>query len=155
MNDHPEELLALYPDLLDEADRERVEGHLQHCEACRERVARLTTVARASRALPELKPSRELDRRARQRMVAEARVHTRRPRPWPLLAWKLLLAHAPGVFCAPRKSRHRTLRCSSLTARRGAVRNPPVSAAQSLRSTYHGPALNMALNTNEGVRLRA
>lgn len=92
MNDHPEELLALYPDLLDEADRERVEGHLQHCEACRERVARLTTVARASRALPELKPSRELDRRARQRMVAEARVHTRRPRRWPLVVVPLAAA---------------------------------------------------------------
>ncbi len=92
MSDHPEELLALYPDLLGEADRERVEGHLQQCEACRERVAHLTTVARASRALPELKPSPELDRRARQRMLDEARAHARAPRRWSLVVVPLAAA---------------------------------------------------------------
>lgn len=92
MNDHPEELLALYPDLLEEADRERVEGHLQQCEACRERVVRLTAVARATRSLPELVPSDELDRRARQRMLAEARSHARAPRRWPLVVAPLAVA---------------------------------------------------------------
>jgi hypothetical protein len=92
MNDHPEELLALYPDLLVEADRERVEGHLQQCEACSERVVHLTTVARAGRSLPELGPSEALNRRARQRMVAEARSHARAPRRWPLVVVPLAVA---------------------------------------------------------------
>jgi hypothetical protein len=92
MNDHPEELLALYPDLLEEADRERVEGHLQKCEACRERVVRLSKVVRASRALPDLAPGRELDRRARQRMLDEARAHARSPRRWPLVVVPLAVA---------------------------------------------------------------
>ena len=92
MNDHPEELLALYPDLLEEDDLERVEAHLQQCDLCRRRVDRLAMVVRSAKGLPELIPDPELERRARQRMVAEARDHARAPRRWPYVAVPLAVA---------------------------------------------------------------
>ncbi len=92
MTDHPEELLALYPDLLEEDDLERVEAHLQQCEACSRKVERLALVVKSAAGLPDVMPDPELERRARQRMLDEARAHARKPRRWALVAAPIAVA---------------------------------------------------------------
>ena len=69
---HPEELLARYPDLLDDAERAEAEAHLATCDRCRRLVAHLERVGRAGGDLgrPPLTvaPSPELVARAKDRM---------------------------------------------------------------------------------------
>jgi len=97
MNDHPEERLGRYPDLLDEQERADVEQHLDGCERCRQEVARLQGIRQAAAELAkvEVQPSADLDRRALARIRAEARLHAPRP-----LWWRARVVAAPIALAA-------------------------------------------------------
>lgn len=97
MNDHPEERLGRYPDLLDERERVEVEQHLKDCERCRHEAQRLRQVREAADELAQatIVPGAELDRRALARIRSEARLHAPRP-----LWWKATVVAAPLALAA-------------------------------------------------------
>ncbi len=102
MSAHPEDLLSLYPDLLDDEQRSAVEQHLDDCEACREQVERLALVAAAGEELGtddrRIEPSADLDARALARIRAEASRHERPVRWWlPVVALPVAVAAAVAL----------------------------------------------------------
>ncbi|MGC2330342.1 MAG: zf-HC2 domain-containing protein [Candidatus Acidiferrales bacterium] len=93
--DVSKELIAYLDGRASSAERQKVEGHLEGCSACRNHAAEMRKVSTLLGELPAIEPSFGFDARVRQRVAAEPRRNWFErfvPAPRPAFAVALLIA---------------------------------------------------------------
>jgi anti-sigma factor RsiW len=89
--DVSKELIAYLDGRVNSAERQKVEGHLTGCAACRGRAEEMRKVSMLLGEVPAIEPSFGFDARVRQRMAAEPR------QSW---FWRLVPAPRPAFAVA-------------------------------------------------------